>query len=125
MSSTESRDPANRVKPRFESKRRSVSTYNPVDDGKHQDGVVFAQVLISDDCTPVDVVLAYQHQAYGEVHCLLQNGCDIAEELEEHVETSGASVSKTKTWRSIASVGFVVDVVLEESLASVVFGNCQ
>jgi hypothetical protein len=60
---------------------------------------------------------------YGQVGCLLQNGRDIAEELEEHVETSGAGVSKTKTSRSIASIGPVVDVVLEESLASVVFGS--
>ena len=125
MSSTESQGPANCVRPIIESEKRSAFTYNPVDDGKHQDGVVFAQVLISDNCTTVDVVLAYRHQVYDEVHCLLQNGCDIAEELEEHVETSGASVSKTKTSRSITSVGPVVDVVLEESLASVVLSSCQ
>jgi hypothetical protein len=82
-----------------------VIAYKPVDDGKHQDGVVFAEVLIS--------------------HNGAENGRDIAEELEEHVETSGASVSETKASRSIASVGPVVDVVLEKSLASVVFDGCQ
>jgi hypothetical protein len=125
MSSTESRGPANCVRPIIESEKRSAFTYNPVDDGKHQDSVVFAQVLISDNCTTVVFVLAYRHQVYGQIGCLLQNGRDIAEELEEHVETSGTSVPETKTSRSIASVGPVVDVVLEKSLASVVFDGCQ
>jgi len=80
-------------------------TYNPVDDGEHQDRVVLSKILIGNNGT--------------------ENGCDIAEELEEHVETSGASVSKTKTCGSITSVGVVVDVVLEESLTSVVFGGGQ
>jgi hypothetical protein len=48
----------------------------------------------------------------------------IAEELEEHVETSGTSVSETKTGRSITSVGVVVDVVLEKTLTSVVCYDC-
>lgn len=75
-------------------------TYDPVDDGEHQDSVVLSEVLIGNDGT--------------------QDWRDIAEELEEHVETSGASMSKTKTSRTIATVRVVVNIVLEETLATVI-----
>ena len=44
----------------------------------------------------------------------------IAEPLEEQVETGGTLVTESKTGSAISAVGTVVDVVLEETLASVV-----
>lgn len=74
---------------------------NPVDRGECQNRVVLSEVLISYNGT--------------------QDWCDIAEELEEDVETSCTGMAETKTARSVTSIGVVVDVILEETLASVVY----
>jgi hypothetical protein len=71
---------------------------NPVDHSEDQNCVVLSKVLIGNDGT--------------------KNGSNVAEELEEHVQASSSSVSKTKTSRAIAAVRVVVDVVLEETLAA-------
>jgi hypothetical protein len=93
---------------------------DPVNRGEDQDCVVFAEVLISDNCSAIGIVLAYRHQVNDQICCLLQNGGDVGEPLEKQVETSGTLVTKSKTGRAISTIGTVVDVVLEETLASVV-----
>lgn len=71
---------------------------DPVDHSENQDRVVLSEVLISNNGT--------------------ENRRDVAEELEENVQAGSASMSKTETCRSITSVGVVVDVVLEKTLAT-------
>lgn len=76
---------------------------NPVDTGENQDRVVLSKVLIGNDGT--------------------ENGRDVAEELEEGVETRGTGVAETKATRPIASVRVVANVVLEQTLAAVVYST--
>ena len=73
---------------------------DPVNAAEEHNGLVAAEVLISNDGT--------------------EDWCDVAEELEEEVEPSGSLKAKTDTHGAIGAVFGVEDVVLEETLAAVV-----
>lgn len=73
---------------------------DPVDAEEDDNGLVLAEILIRDDGT--------------------ENGGDVAEPLEEEVETGGGLVAHAETLGAILAVLVVADVVLEETLGTIV-----